>query len=183
MPIKAIAAINLGYGYEIDPILNKINIAPTRITQVEMEDTSLDYASTVEKTTPWGDNLIISQGVVIPAAGNTFKIASPKIILLSGGITLAKESGNTRRNNIAFWWELNRGGSWKPIGMRHQNNYLRDITGHLEVSQTFPSFAFQFLASDILRMRHVQVSGYGGVQRVEPKQRSYVQFIHHPSPP
>jgi hypothetical protein len=174
--IKLIKPENLGFGFRFDSTNHKIHVASTHIHQFIMTDTSMDYASTIEKTTPWGNTADINDGLVLPL-NNEFSVLVEGRLTLSGSISMIKSSGTTTRNNIAFWWEFKRGtGAWTKFGGKYQNNYLRNTSGHYEVSQNFSPFTKEFLVGDKIRMRHKQVSGVGGVQTVDPDADSFIRF-------
>jgi hypothetical protein len=174
--IKLIKPENLGFGFRFDHTDRKIHVVSTHIHQFIMKDTSMDYASKVEKTTPWGDFADINDGLVLPL-NNEFSVLVDGRLTLSGSISMIKVSGTVTRNNIAFWWEFKRGnGAWTKFGGKYQSNYLRNTSSHYAVSQNFSPFTKEFLVGDKIRMRHKQLSGYGGVQRIDPNVDSYIRF-------
>lgn len=161
-----------------DPSCNTGSNSTPQVVQIEMTDTAMDYASTVERTTPWGSSFVsgLNDGF-LTAVNNEYSVSEESRLLISGGISLIEQSGNTSRNNISFWWQVFRNGAWQNIGIKHQDNYMRNATGHEETSQDFPSFAVILAAGERLRMRHDQISGAGGVQVRDPSAQSFIQFL------
>ena len=148
-----------------------------KVSKLVMRDSVVDYANKVERTTPWGDDFTTNDLNLLSNVDNEIIIPKPMRLLVGGSIELIrKTSRNSANDNVSFWWEQKVGGQWFRISPHYQSNYMRNMGGHSEVSQTFGTELFVFPKQSTIRMRHVQVSGNGGVVGVPPNSLSNLVF-------
>lgn len=167
-----------GRWYEIDSAGNeRVIIVPplmakfARTTQSgDISTTTLTPFTEIFESTEFNDDAAI----LVPNAGAaTLTINDDGRFRFVWGIEMEGGTAtNAARNNIAFTFE--RTGS--QIGPIYANNYLRDASGHNEVSQ-HGEFVVDIVSGDVITFNRQQIAGAGGTQTVEPGSFLFVERI------
>ena len=138
---------------------------------------TLDLSSTTEQTVPVVPSVDFNfGGFVIDTVEHTITVPTTGYYTLSGNIAMIKKSGKATNNNQNFFWQKKLAGTptWIKVGSNFQSNFLRDASGHIEVSQALSPYCILLNAGDMLRLRTVQVAGSGGIVTLDPSCDSYL---------
>ena len=149
----------------------------THKIQTKATVSTLDLASTTEQTVPVVSSVDFNLGgFVLDTVQHTITVPTTGYYTLSGNIALIKKSGTATNNNQNFFWQKKPAAStvWSKVGSHFQSNFLRDASGHIEVSQSLSPYCTLLNAGDMLRLRTVQVAGSGGVVTLDPSCDSYL---------